>query len=133
MSTVLAITIRLELIADDPSAGDTSLSWFPLRPVAIPSLRKLHLTGVSYDAAFFQSLGAPHLASLTIEDYDCASGQPLVSALREKRLFDHLRELRVVEHESGWGEEREAIEEWCAEKGVKLQASWRMLRLDRRW
>lgn len=121
------------LTLGDLLAGEIPLSWFPLHPITMPSFLHLHLTGLSYSPSFFKSLRAPHLRSLTIEDFDSASGEPLLASLRDKELFTQLRELRVVEHESGWAELREEIEQWCAEREVKLVASWKMRRLDRRW
>ncbi|ORY79354.1 hypothetical protein BCR35DRAFT_304786 [Leucosporidium creatinivorum] len=125
-------------IKDIPNNGrraknEKPLSWFPSKPVPLSNLLRLHLTGLDYDSNLFKSLKAPRLASLTIEDYDTTSGEPLLKALREKELFDGLRELRVSESTSGWKEEREDIEQWCAEKSCRLEASWKLRRLERRW
>lgn len=132
MGSVVPSTNKMPADRPTPNLADEKpLSWFPAKLAPLSNLLQLHLTGLDYDV--FKSLKAPRLASLTIEDFDTSSGEPLLEALRQKGVFDRLRELRVSESPSGWTEEREGIEQWCAEKSCRLEASWKMRRLDRRW
>lgn len=91
------------------SKAEKPLDWFPApsRSFALADLHHLHLTGLTYSPAFFHSLKAPRLTSLTLEDYDTPSGEPLLASLREKGLFEGLQKLRVAEFYGGWLASRE--------------------------
>lgn len=82
------------------------------------------------------------LVSLTVEDFDTLTLDPLVEALALTRNVEQLDvavsregEMAAVD-EARWREEREKIERWCEEpKGkcglsTRLRASWRMVKIE---
>ncbi|GAA6051973.1 hypothetical protein JCM3770_002991 [Rhodotorula araucariae] len=142
-----------------PGAGPAA-GWFPSTTTRFPRLRHLHLTGFALPspdffahalvlptAAASASLvaGEAGLRTLTIEDFDAPSLEPLLAALRTVPGLQGLEALAVAcacapqTHHSGEGvrrREEEALEAWCEGEGregkrrTRLSAGWRMGRVE---
>lgn len=117
-----------------PSEGQLD-AWFPVKLPLMSCLRELHLAGVPYSPAFFESLlgkAASQLRELTIEDFDSETGSQLLACLAVPAL-QGLRALRVAQV-GRWKEEERVVESWAGERGCGLEASWLMRRVVRwRW
>jgi len=133
-----------------PAAG-----WFPSAPTHFPRLERLHLTGVALPSpAFFshtlvvaepdaakrssQPSGAL-LRGLVVEDFDAPSLEPLLRALRGTPSLQLLETLAVAcaraaemgrAGEGAWEDEQREVERWCEERGTKLVAGWKLVRVE---
>ncbi|GAA5942512.1 hypothetical protein JCM3775_000245 [Rhodotorula graminis] len=130
--------------------------WFPSTATRFPRLERLHLTGVALPSrAFFSHtlvVGEPEAAgsaqpaaaasglrSLTVEDFDARSLEPLLEALRATPSLQRLETLAVAcaraaemgrAGEGAWADEQGEVERWCEERGTKLVAGWKLVRVE---
>ncbi|GAA5851052.1 hypothetical protein JCM9279_005270 [Rhodotorula babjevae] len=133
-----------------------AMGWFPSTATRFPRLERLHLTGVALPSpAFFantlvvvgpaaaRSSASPpssaQLCSLTVEDFDAPSLEPLLGALRATPSLQQLDTLAVAcaraaemgrAGEGAWEDEQREVERWCEERGTKLLAGWKLVRVE---
>ncbi|GAA5884726.1 hypothetical protein JCM6882_005368 [Rhodosporidiobolus microsporus] len=126
-----------------PAGTDPSLEWFPTRATTFPHLQHLSLTGLPLPClSFFTqtlALPSPH-RTLTLEDFDALSAQPLIDALHAVPALRGLedlnvafgREVEMARREGGvWEKECEEVERWCEAEGrrTRLKACWKMVKV----